>query len=189
MLAVFLMVPLFVRAQDAATEEQLNKLRGDLSALQASNVELQKRLADVLKELQDVREQAAKPTGNYATAEDLKQLADKIKEVDRKRVDDVDLIKEEIKKLGKLMASPPSGSGRGKRSEESTKVNTDTPATSDKGYEYVIKSGDTLSALVTEYNRQGVKVTTDQVLKANPGLKPESLRVGQKIFIPAPAAK
>jgi LysM repeat protein len=30
-------------------------------------------------------------------------------------------------------------------------------------------------------------VTTDQILKANPGLNPNSLKVGQKIFIPAPA--
>src|SRR5689334_199962 len=65
LLAIFLAAPIFVRAQDAATEEQLNKLRADVSALQASNVELQKRLSDVLKELQEVREQASKPTGNY----------------------------------------------------------------------------------------------------------------------------
>src|SRR5882724_557087 len=61
LLAIFLAVPLLVRAQDAATEEQLNKLRGEITALQASNVDLQKRLADVMKELQDVREQAARP--------------------------------------------------------------------------------------------------------------------------------
>jgi LysM repeat protein len=29
-------------------------------------------------------------------------------------------------------------------------------------------------------------VTADQILKANPGLDPKSLKVGQKIFIPAP---
>jgi len=29
-------------------------------------------------------------------------------------------------------------------------------------------------------------VTTDDILKANPGLKAEKLKVGQKIFIPAP---
>lgn len=33
---------------------------------------------------------------------------------------------------------------------------------------------------------QGIKVTWDQILKANPGLEPKSLFVGRKIFIPAP---
>lgn len=186
LLAIFLAVPLFVRAQDAATEEQLNKLRGEITSLQASNVELQKRLADVLKELQDVREQAAKPSGNYAGAEDLKQLAEKVREVDRKRAEDRELILDEIKKLGKTMAG--SGGGRTvKKQDEPPKVNTENPAGPEKGYEYVIKSDDTLSAIVAEYRKQGVKVTVDQVLKANPALKPESLKVGQKVFIPAPA--
>ena len=187
LLAIFLTIPLFMRAQDAATEEQLNKLRGEITALQASNVELQKRLSDVMKELQDVRELASTPKGNYASTEDVKQLAEKIKEVDRKRVEDVDLITSEIKKLGKAITSssirPP------KNQDTPPKTSSDTPPASDKGYEYVIKSGDTLSAIVAEYNKQGVKVTTDQVLKANPGLKAESLKVNQKIFIPAPPAK
>jgi LysM repeat protein len=185
LLAIFLAVPLFVRAQDAATEEQLNKLRGELTALQASNVDLQKRLADVMKELQDVREQSAKPTGNYASAEDLKQLAEKVREVDRKRAEDRELILDEIKKLGKAIGS---GGGRTvKKPDDAPKGNTETPAGPEKGYEYVVLSGDNLSTIVAEYRRQGVKVTVDQVLKANPGLKPENLKVNQKIFIPAPA--
>ena len=185
LLTVFLAVPMLLRGQDAATEEQLNKLRGELSALQTSNVDLQKRLADVMKELQDVREQAAKPAGNYASADDLKQLAEKVREVDRKRAEDRELILDEIKKLGKVISS---GAGRTvKRQDDPPKGNTEAPAVSDKGYEYVIQSGDTLSTVVAEYRKQGVKVTVDQVLKANPTLKPESLKVGQKVFIPAPA--
>ena len=185
LLAIFLAVPLFVRAQDAATEEQLNKLRGEVSALQASNVDLQKRLADVMKELQDVREQAAKPAGNYAGTEDLKQLAEKVREVDRKRAEDRELILDEIKKLGKTMSS---GAGRPpKKQDDPPKGNTENPTGPEKGYEYVIKSGDTISTVVAAYREQGVKVSVDQVLKANPTLKPESLKVGQKVFIPAPA--
>ena len=184
LLAIFLAVPLFVRGQDAATEEQLNKLRGEITALQASNVDLQKRLADVMKELQDVREQATKPTGNYASAEDLKQLAEKVREVDRKRADDRELILDEIKKLGKTMSA---GGGRPpKKPDDPPKGNTENPTVPDKGYEYVIQSGDTLSSVVAAYREKGVKVTVDQVLKANPTLKPESLKVGQKVFIPAP---
>jgi LysM repeat protein len=182
--AIFTAVPLFVQAQDAATEEQLNKLRGEVSALQTSNVELQKRLGDVLKELQDVREQAAKPTGNYASAEDLKQLAEKVREVDRKRAEDRELILDEIKKLGKAITA---GAGRAPKISDEPRSGGDKPASPEKGYEYVIASGDTLSSVVAAYREKGVKVTVDQVLKANPTLKPESLKVGQKVFIPAPA--
>jgi LysM repeat protein len=60
----------------------------------------------------------------------------------------------------------------------------DRSAPVEKGYEYTVQSGDTLSAIVQAYRDQGVKVTVDDVLKANPSLKPSSMRVGQKIFIP-----
>jgi len=41
---------------------------------------------------------------------------------------------------------------------------------------------------VKAYKDNNINVTMDQVLKANPGLKPEKLRVGQKIIIPAPTS-
>jgi len=41
---------------------------------------------------------------------------------------------------------------------------------------------------VKAYAEKNIKVTTEQILKANPGLDPNRLRVGKKIFIPAPAA-
>ena len=44
-----------------------------------------------------------------------------------------------------------------------------------------------LSIIVKAYRDQGIKVTADQILKANPGLDPKNLIVGKKIFIPAPA--
>ncbi len=185
LLAIFLAAPLFARAQDAATEEQLNKLRGEITALQASNVDLQKRLAEVLKELQEVREQAAKPQVNYASAEDVKQLAEKVREVDRKRAEDRELILGEIKKLGKTMAG--SGTRPPKKQDDPPKGGTENSTGPEKGYDYVIQSGDTLSTIAAAYKEKGVKVTVDDILKANPGLKATSLKVGQKVFIPAPA--
>ena len=56
----------------------------------------------------------------------------------------------------------------------------------EKGYDYVIQKGDTLSIIALAYREKGIKITSEQILKANPGLKPNSLRVGQKVFIPAP---
>jgi membrane-bound lytic murein transglycosylase D len=49
-----------------------------------------------------------------------------------------------------------------------------------KYYIYVIKSGDTLSALARHY-----QVSVDLIEQANPGVKPNSLRIGQRLLIPA----
>ena len=46
-----------------------------------------------------------------------------------------------------------------------------------------------LEAMWKAYRDKGVKVTTAQVLKANPTLDANKLYVGKKIFIPDPAAK
>ena len=55
-----------------------------------------------------------------------------------------------------------------------------------KGFDYTIEKNDNLSMIVQAYREKNIKVTIDQILKANPGLNPDRLRVGQKIFIPAP---
>ena len=53
------------------------------------------------------------------------------------------------------------------------------------GFEYVIRSGDTLSAIVNAFRQRGITATVEDVLNANPGLGPNKLTVGQKIFVPA----
>ena len=58
--------------------------------------------------------------------------------------------------------------------------------TPQSGYDYTVQKGDTLLAIAKAYREQGVKVSTDEILKANPGLDPKTMKVGQKIFIPAP---
>jgi LysM repeat protein len=50
-----------------------------------------------------------------------------------------------------------------------------------------VKPGETLGAIVKAYRDQNIKVSLQQILAANPGLKPENLKAGQKIIIPAPA--
>ena len=60
------------------------------------------------------------------------------------------------------------------------------PAKPEKGFEHVVQSGDTLLGIVQAYREKNIKVTKDQILKANPGLVAEKMRVGQKIWIPAP---
>ena len=186
LLTLALCTPPALRAQDAATQERLDKMSGRIEDLTAAQETLKNRVNELTKELQDVREQATKPSGNYAHTEDLNQLAEKIKEVDRKRMKDAEKIDTELLKLRDLLKPPPTSSKKPPVAAIKDNPVTPGPTTSDKGFEYVIKSGDTLDAVALAYREKNIKVTVAQILSANPGLKAERLIVGKKIFIPAP---
>jgi outer membrane murein-binding lipoprotein Lpp/phage tail protein X len=175
-----------VRAQDAATQERLDKLSGRIEDLENSRDALKKRVDELAKEVESVREQAAKPTANYARQEDLNQFAEKIKEVDRKRIEDADKIHTELLKLRKVLEMPMTSSKQKPAPVAKEKSAPETLPTDDKVFPYVIQSGDTLDAIVQAYKEKNIKVTVAGILKANPGLKAERLIVGKKIFIPAP---
>ena len=181
-----LCTPPALRAQDAATQERLDKMSGRIEDLTAAQEILKKQINELTKELQNVREQAAKPSANYARPEDLNQLAEKLKEVDRKRMDDAEKIRIELLKLRQVLEMPPPKSKKSSVSVPKESPVTPVSTTSDKGFEYVIKSGDTLEAVALAYREKNIKVTVAQILSANPGLKAEKLYVGKKIFIPAP---
>jgi LysM repeat protein len=172
-----------MRAQDAAIEERLNKLNGRIEDLTAANEALRKQVDALLKELETVREQANKPTGNYASQEDLNRLRDNVKEVDKKRMEDGEKVRTELLNLRKTLLAPPTGP---KPPVVAKPAENASPEKPQKGFEHVVERGETLSAIVQGCKDKNIKVTVDQILKANPGLKPEKLIVGQKIFIPAP---
>jgi len=186
-IALTLAAPLLVRAQDPATEEKINKLSGQIEDLIASQKALQKQLSDLSREIENVREAANKPNASYASQEDLRKLADSVKEIDKKRQDDYEKIRTELQKLGKtLTATPPPPRKPIVPTPADTATSGGDKPKDEKGYEYVIQSGDTLSIIAQAYKEKSIKVSVAQILKANPGLDATKLRVGQKIFIPAP---
>jgi len=176
-------MPVAARAQDAAVEERLNKLSAQIEDLIAAKDAQNKRIEDLARAVRDLQDQQSKPNASYASQDDLKRLADKLKEIDQNRIKDSELIAEKLDRLGKTLSVPPSKPL--KPAPAAPSGDASASATPDKGYDYVIQSGDTLLAIAKAYNEKGIKVTTDQILKANPGLKERSLKVGQKIFIPA----
>lgn len=168
-------------AQDAATQERLDKLSGQIEDIIASQRAQQKQMDALAKEIAGLREQVGKHTGDYATREDAQRLAAEINKVDRARMEDSERVAEKLEKIrlsisGALTPPKPKAAGG---------PAAPRPA-NEKGYSYVVKPNDTLSAIVQAYRENNVKVTVDQVLKANPGLKPERLKVGDEIWIPAP---
>lgn len=184
-LAAWMVAP-GARGQDAAIEERLNKLSAHIEDLLAAQAEQQKRIAALSREIESLREQINRPAADYATAEDLRKLAEKLQEIDQKRLADNEKILKELERLARL--------GAGARAEPrevkpvEPKPSAGGSPGSEKGYEYVIQSGDTLSGIAAACREKGIKVTVEQILKANPGLKERSLRPGQKIFIPAPGS-
>jgi LysM repeat protein len=197
-----------LRAQDAASaaaaasrqeaEENYNTLKGHVDDLLQGQADMNRRLEALAKDIADLRIEMSKPTGNYASQEDLKTLAQAVQEIDKKREADKELILKEMEKLAKVVSAPPpthphdkppkshpqdSENGNGSRS---TSTSGGTGEHDQTGFYYVIKSGDTLSLIAQAYREQGIKVSTPQIVEANPNVNPAKLLVGTKIFIPAP---
>lgn len=183
-LAAWMVAP-WAPGQDAAIEERLNKLSAHIEDLLAAQAEQQKRIAALSREIESLREQINRPAAGYATVEDLRKLAEKLQEIDQKRVADNEKIVKELERLARLGAGPRAEPREVKPVEPKPAAGA---TAGEKGYEYVIQSGDTLSGIVAACREKGIKVTVEQILKANPGLKERSLRPGQKIFIPAPGS-
>ena len=182
------------QAQDAATQQQLDKLGGQIQDVLAAQAAQEKRIEALEKQINNLGSQINQPgSTGLASQDDLQKLAQQVQEIDKKRQDDNQRVLKELERLEKaLSVSPP-----GRRSSPDVppdirpaplKSHSDAgDTTPQNGYNYTVQKGDTLIAIVKAYRDQGIKVTMDQVLKANPGLDPKTMKVGQKIFIPAPA--
>src|SRR5438045_4851929 len=143
-----------VRAQDAATEERLNQLSGKIEDLIASQEVQRKRVVELAKEIESLRDQQAKPNGSYATQDDLKRLADAVKEVDRKRMDDNEKIHTHLVKVSKSLSVPLPPPKKKPGPVVDDRNVPDKSAHKDEVAEYVVQSGDTLSVIVQAYREK-----------------------------------
>jgi LysM repeat protein len=58
-----------------------------------------------------------------------------------------------------------------------------SPAPKEEGFEHTVEAGQSLWAIAKAYQDAGVKVSIDDIRRAN-NLKDNTLRTGQKLFIP-----
>jgi hypothetical protein len=187
LLAVLALPATALRAQNNASllaekqeiEEKYKSLSAAVQALQESNSLLQKKLDAALAELNNLKDKTAKPPVNAVTQEDLKHLAEKIVELDNKRIADNKRIVETIAELGKTLKTPAAPVKPPKAPEPAASRN-------EKGYEYEIASGDSLTKIVKAYRDNGIKVSQKAIEDANPDVQWTKLKIGQKIWIPAP---
>jgi LysM repeat protein len=179
-----------------AAEERYKRLSSALDDLMASRNSDQQRFSALEESVRTLRADASRndAAGKYATREELAKLAESVKEIDRKREADKRLILDEFeelkKELRRLLATPAAPSGRKPAETTPPKPKTSTPSlpATQEGVEHIIAQGETLSAIVAAYNEsfkaQGKKTSLKLIQDANEGLKPTSMKVGQKVFIP-----
>jgi nucleoid-associated protein YgaU len=187
-LFIFALTAPFAHAQESATQQQIDKLSGQIQDLQDAQVQQSKRLDAIEKEISDLSDKLNQPAvNNSASVDDLKKLAEQVQEIDQKRQDDRELILKQIEQIGKVSAAPSHHSAVSAPPADDN--STVAPVGPQNGHPYTIAAGDTLAAIAKAYRAQGVKVYTKDILAANPGLDANKLYVGKKIFIPDPAAK
>lgn len=177
-------------------QENMKALNARIEDLEASNHSLRARVDDLRRELQQLREETRKLADQSNVQDQIRRLADSIKDVDTKRRSDNERVLAELAKLAKQIAdtpvapppivrpSPPPSSNPGNAHSSEPRTAANIP---EKGIEYVIKSGDTLSGIVTACRSKELKVTQKMLREANPDVNWDRLKVGQKVFIPLPA--
>jgi septal ring factor EnvC (AmiA/AmiB activator) len=139
------------------------------TTIQTYNQQFQKMEAEIQRLRGDIARLRESPSVNN-------DLIEQIKAVDRARIADQKNVAARFAELKELVTKPP---------KSSSPAPAPTPQVTEKGFEYSIRDGDTLSKLVPALNKQGVKVTQKQIEQANPKVNWSALKIGQKIFIPA----
>jgi predicted nucleic acid-binding Zn-ribbon protein len=135
-------------------KQSISKLDEEIQSIQNSRGNENKDLKNRLDELE----------------RSLKTIEASHDQMKREIIDD---LAKKIEKLGGM-----TGMSSGKSSGKSGSSRSDNKKT-ERGYEHVVKAGETLSEIASAYN-----VTPGIIIKANNLTNPNSLRVGQKLFIP-----
>jgi hypothetical protein len=187
-------------AEQQGFDEKFKQLAAEIDTLRDANQLLQAKLSALNEDLQKIRAEQARVAASAVGRDDLKPLAQKIDDVDKKRMEDKETISQEIKdsaaRLEKLLApaadSSPRPSIHTPAAVPPSATPPATPPVAVDGFSYTIKDGDRPRDIVNAYNAdfksKGVKtITLQQVIDANPGVDWKRLKIGQKIVIPRPA--
>jgi len=192
------------QGQATAVElEEMRRLAGQVEDLREANAasmrkiaQLQSQVESLRSDLRQANERQTTKLADFASREDLRELAKKMQEVDQKREADKHLILEELKKLGQTLATPAPAPATPKPRNRPPVEIPDKPQEAKEltGYPHVVQSGESLSQIVAAYNaafkEKGKKtITLEMVKRANPKININNIYVGQEILIPEPGEK
>lgn len=163
-------------------EERYRRLYTLIEDLQANNLILQKRIERLETRLSEALKGVNAQQANSVTTEQFdalsKKMASDLKSLDTQRIADNQKILEELKKLAQRpVASPPP-------SRPATPTPELEPYTGPV-YEITIEQGYTFSSIAQTYREQGHNITEKDIMRANPGVDPRRLKIGQVINVPA----
>lgn len=192
-------------------QERALRLKAIIEDVVAAQSAQQKRMLALIEDMKVLRDDTAEAVGKCATTADFKKLDEKIAALEKARTADRELILGEISKLAKTLAATPApaappqvpaisdrtiaerrpvGVSTTMVKPKPPEVKATEPAPKlEKGVEHVVNKGEFFSTILAAYNTEFKKlgkkqVTQKQVLAANPGLNPNNIRIGQKVFIP-----
>ena len=168
---------------DSALVEQ----RADSDRLMGDVRKLSEQVSEARQSLSKLEEEVRLLQGSRADdSKDAKARIDEIERTlkliessrDQMKQEIIDNISKRVADLMKVSGGAPTGAGSSKGSARRPAEKSKGQAV-EKGVEHVVKPGETLTEIASAY---GVKASV--ILKANGMANPNSLRVGQKIFIP-----
>lgn len=188
-------------------EERYKALNATVQDLVATQDLLLKRQDDIQRQLErleklieQVRGDGARAQLGFATRDDLKQVVDSVREMEKKRQDDQKVVLESISQLAKEIARTPAPRAAEPkatpRSSEKASSASDLPDhLTNEALVHTIKGGDgNLTAIIKAYNSAFAdegrgQITQQDVVKQNPGMDPNIIVPGRTINIPIPKKK
>lgn len=182
--AVLLVCPVAFTQDSATALAEREEARERYKRMSAKIEDLENTIQTYNQQFQKMEAEIQRLRGDVARLREgsgaNNDLLEQIKAVDRARIADQKNVAEKFAELKRelvgTLTKPP---------KSSSLAPAPTPQVTEKGLEYSIREGDTLSKLVVALNKQGVKVTQKQIEQANPKVNWTALRIGQKIFIPS----
>lgn len=165
--------------------DQIDVIQAELDTLRAQADQNRAEIDRLKNEL------AAARSENAMLKNDILTLKAAVEKLDTMRAQERELLLKEVSKIvadgskshTAPVVPPPA---QAKTEEPSAPVPAPNP-TGETGYTYTVQKGDTLWAIVEAYHEQGVKVTVDEIRRANKMSKNQALQTGQKLFIPKKA--
>lgn len=161
--------------------DQIDIIQAELDTLRAQADQNRAEIDRLKNEL------AAARSENAMLKNDILTLKSAVEKLDTVRAQERELLLKEVSKIvadGSKNHPAPVVPPPATKKEEPPAPQPESSPAAETGYTYTVQKGDTLWAIVEAYHEQGVKVTVDEIRRANKMSKNQSLQTGQKLFIP-----
>jgi len=185
--SLFAMIALGVMAQDSVSARaayQERQALAEVPRLAQQFDQLAVNQDEIVQRLLKVEAGSGAEAALRAEIEALRAEVAELKASIRREQDAMrrEIVADLAKRISSLTPPPPPPAPVQQRAVASSRQASTPPPPAEIGphYEYIVEKGQTLSLIA-----EGFGTTVSKILAANPGLKPNLLRVGQKLIIPA----